>query len=278
MKITNRNRLTTALTYLLLALLGLFMLFPFYWMLRSSFMSEREILTVPIQWLPSSLKPDNYISAFQKAPFHRYLLNSAFLVLVNILGSVFSASFVAFGFTRLRFRGRNFWFAVLLSTMMIPYSVLMIPQFVGWQAVGAYNTFLPLTLPAFFGSAFNIFLVRQFYMGIPKDYDEAAVMDGAGYLTIYAKIIMPMSKPALCTVVVFTFMNVWNDFLGPLLYLDKDELKTISLGLQIFTGQYNSQRGMLMAAAAVCMIPMILVYFFAQRYFIEGITFSGLKG
>ena len=121
MKITNRNRLTTALTYLLLALLGLFMLFPFYWMLRSSFMSEREILTVPIQWLPSSLKPDNYISAFQKAPFHRYLLNSAFLVLVNILGSVFSASFVAFGFTRLRFRGRNFWFAVLLSTMMIPY-------------------------------------------------------------------------------------------------------------------------------------------------------------
>lgn len=266
------------LNYAVLAVCSIAMLFPFYWMARSSFMTDREILSMPIQWLPSRYNLENYQNAFEKAPFGRYFVNSFLIVLLNMAGAILSSSFIAFGFTRLRFKGRDFWFALLLSTMMIPYTVLMIPQFIGWQAVGAYNTFWPLVLPAFFGSAFNVFLVKQFYMGIPKEYDEAALVDGANYLTIYARIIVPMAKPALCTVGVFTFMSVWNDFMGPLLYLDAPELKTVSLGLQYFMGQNNSQWNLLMAASTVITIPMIVVYFIAQRYFIEGITFSGLKG
>lgn len=272
------KRKSRIVSMIILVLLSAVMLFPFYWMMRSSFMTNREITTVPIKWIPNQFLFDNYIGAFTIAPFSQYFLNSTIIVVINMIGHLFSSSFIAFGFTRLKFKGRNFWFAILLSTMMIPYTVLMIPQFVFWNAVGAYNSFWPLTLPSFFGSAFNVFLVRQFYMEIPKEYDEAALVDGANYRTIYRRIILPMAKPAMCTVGVFTFMNSWNDFMGPLLYLDKDQLKTVSLGLQYFMGQHNSQWNLMMAAATVITIPMIIVYFFAQRYFIEGITFSGLKG
>ena len=266
------------ISYVLLILIAITMLFPFFWMVRSAFMTNREITTVPIQWLPSEINLDNFVEAFTKENFGRYFLNSIFIVVINVVGAVLSSSFIAFGFSRLKFKGRNVWFALLLSTMMIPYTVLMIPQFLIWQAVGGYNTFLPLTVPCFFGSAFNVFLVKQFYSGIPKEYDEAALVDGANYFTIYAKIIMPMAKPAFCTVGVFTFMNTWNDFMGPLLYLDDQNLKTVSLALQNFMGQHTSQWNLLMAVATVITIPMIVVYFVAQRYFIEGITFSGLKG
>lgn len=254
------------------------MLFPFYWMVRSSFMSKREIMTVPIQWLPSHYDLNNFKDAFARAPFVRYFLNSAIIVVINVIGNILSASFIAYGFARLKFKGKNFWFAMLLSTMMIPQTVLMIPQFLIWQSVGAYNTFIPLTLPCFFGNAFYIFLVRQFYAGIPRAYDEAALVDGANYFTIYWKIILPMSKPVMCSVGVFTFMGTWNDFMGPLLYLDNENLKTVSLALQNFMGQYVSEWNLLMALATVITIPMIIVYFMAQRYFIEGITFSGVKG
>lgn len=264
--------------YMVLIILSIILLFPFYWMLRSSFMTDREIFSITPKWLPDELLIENYIKAFQTAPFVRYFMNSFVIVAANVVGAIFSSSFAAFGFTRFRFRGRDFFFGLLISTMMIPYTVLMIPQFIGWQAVGAYNTYWPLILPAFFGSAFNIFLVKQFYMGIPREYDEAALVDGANYLTIYGKIILPMSKPALCTVGVFTFMNTWNDFMGPLLYLNSQEKKTVSLGLQMFIGQFSQQWNLLMAAATVVMIPMIIVFFMAQKYFIEGITFSGLKG
>jgi multiple sugar transport system permease protein len=212
------------------------------------------------------------------APFSLYFRNSVFLVVTNMIGAILSSSFVAFGFGRLKFKGQGVLFALLVSTMMIPGTVLMIPQFVGWRSVGAYNTFLPLTLPAFFGSAFYVFLLRQFLMGIPKDYDEAAFVDGANYFTIYWRVIMPLSKPALCTVGVFTFMGVWNDFMGPLLYLEKQYLRTVALGLQVFVGQYRTQTNFLMAASTLAVIPMIVLFFMAQRYFIEGITFSGLKG
>lgn len=273
-----KKQINKVIIYIILCLISVCMLFPFYWMLRSSFMTDREILSMPIKWLPSTFNFDNYVEAFQKAPFARFFVNSLFIVIINLLGHVFSASFVAFGFARLRFKGRNFWFALMLSTMMIPYTVLMIPQFIGWKTVGLYNSFGPLIIPSFFGAAFYIFLVKQFYAGIPKEYDEAALVDGANYFLIYSKIIIPMSKPALCAVGVFTFMNTWNDFMGPLLYLDNPDLKTVSLGLQLFMGQNNAQWNLLLAAATVTTIPMIVVYFFAQRYFVEGITFSGLKG
>lgn len=266
------------LTYILLLLISVAMLFPFFWMIRSSFMTNREIMTTPIQWLPSHYDLENYKNAFARAPFARYFVNSAIIVLINMVGAILSSSFIAFGFSRLHFPGRKLWFALLLSTMMIPQTVLMIPQFLIWQSVGGYNTFLPLTVPSFFGSAFNVFLVRQFYAGIPKEYDEAALVDGANYFTIYSRIIVPMAKPVLCSVGVFTFMNTWNDFMGPLLYLDKEHLKTVSLALQNFMGQHNSEWNLMMALSTVITLPMIAVYFFAQRYFIEGITFSGLKG
>lgn len=273
-----RRKIKKIIITIVLILLSIIMLFPFFWMLRSSFMTKREIFTTPIQWLPERLRVENYINAFGKVNFGRSLLNSLFIAVVNVIGSILSSSFIAFGFSRLRFPGKNVWFALLLSTMMIPSTVLIIPQFLGWRAVGGYNTFLPLIVPCFFGSAFNVFLMRQFYSGIPKDYDEAALMDGANYFTIYRKIILPMSKPAVCTVGVFAFMNSWNDFMGPLLYLEKDELKTVSLVLQNFMGEHSSAWNQMMALATVITIPMIIVYFMAQKYFIEGITFSGLKG
>lgn len=273
-----RNKRKNIWIYIVLIVFSLLLLFPFYWMLRSSFMTDREIFSIRPKWFPDSFLFENYIEAFNTAPFGRYFLNSFFIVFANVTGAIISSSFAAFGFTRFKFKGRDFFFGLLISTMMIPYTVLMIPQFIGWQVVGAYNTYWPLILPAFFGSAFNIFLVKQFYMGIPREYDEAALVDGAGYLTIYARIILPMAKPALCTVGVFTFMNTWNDFMGPLLYLNSQQMKTVSLGLQMFIGQFTQQWNLLMAAAAVVMIPMIIVFFMAQKYFIEGITFSGLKG
>ena len=266
------------IAYILLILISIAMLFPFFWMVRSAFMTNREIMTTPIQWLPSHYDLENFKKAFERAPFGKYFINSAIIVLINMVGCILSSSFIAFGFSRLRFPGRKLWFALLLSTMMIPQTVLMIPQFLIWQSVGAYNTFIPLTVPCFFGNAFNVFLVRQFYAGIPKEYDEAAMVDGASYFTIYSKILVPMAKPVLCSVGVFTFMSTWNDFMGPLLYLDKENLKTVSLALQNFMGQHNSEWNLMMALSTVITLPMIVVYFMAQRYFIEGITFSGLKG
>lgn len=262
----------------LLILLSIFMLFPFFWLIRSALMTDREIMSMPMQWFPAEFKFSNYVEAMQRAPFLRYFLNSMILVVTNVAGHVLSSSFVAFGFARFKFPGKKLWFSLILSTLMIPYTVLMIPQFILWQSVGAYNSYWPLILPAFFGSAFNIFLVLQFYRGIPMDYDEAAVVDGANYFRIYSTIILPMAKPVLMSVGVFTFMNTWNDFMGPLLYTDKDALKTVSLGLQIFIGQYTGSWNLLMAASSVAIIPMLIIFFFAQRYFIEGITFSGLKG
>jgi multiple sugar transport system permease protein len=263
---------------IVLLLLSVFMIFPFFWLIRSAFMTDREIMTMPIKWFPNQINFDNFRGALKAAPFGIYFRNSTLLVAINVAAQIASSSFIAFGFARLQFKGQGFWFALLISTMMLPYTVIMIPQFVGWKAVGAYNTFVPLTLPAFFGSAFNVFLIRQFYMGIPKDYDEAALVDGANFFDIYLRIIVPMSKPALCSVGVFTFMGTWNDFMGPLLYLSRHSIRTVSLGLQIFIGQYRTQLNYMMAAASLAIIPMIIIFFLAQRYFIEGITFSGLKG
>jgi multiple sugar transport system permease protein len=241
-------------------------------------MTQREITTMPIQWIPKQFNFNNFRGALKAAPFGTYFRNSVILTVVNVTGTVLSSSFIAFGFARLHFRGRDLWFALLLSTMMLPFAVVMIPQFIGWRTVGAYNTFAPLMIPAWFGHAYNVFLIRQFYMGIPLDYDEAALVDGASYFMIYRRIILPMAKPALYSVGVFAFMATWNDFMAPLLYLDKPYLKTVSLGLHVFISQYTSQLNYMMAASSLAIIPMIAIFFFAQRYFIEGITFTGLKG
>lgn len=264
-------------TYLILCMLSCLMLLPLLWMIRSSFMSNLEVMKVPVQWLPSSFKADNFIEVLKEGNFWTCFGNSAVIVIFSVIGHVFSSSFAAFGFSRLNFKGKKLCFGLLMATMMIPSTVLMIPQFIGWQKVGAYDTFLPLILPCFFGNAFYIFMMKQFFDGIPKEYDAAALVDGAGYLTVYWKVILPMSKPVLCTVAVFSFMNAWNDFMGPLLYLESPEKKTVSLALQNYMGQHVNQWNLLMTFSLLAIMPIVLLFFVAQRFFLDGGTYSGLK-
>jgi multiple sugar transport system permease protein len=262
--------------YLILIIGVIVSLFPFYWMVRSAMMTREGIFSS--DFFPGDLHPENYKEALTKVPFLLYFRNTFTLVCLNLLGNLASSSFAAFGFSRIVFPGRNFFFGVLLTTMMIPGSVLLIPQFIGWKEIGAYNTLYPLFAASFFGSAFFIFLLRQFFSGIPKEYDESAFMDGANYLTIYWRLILPMSKPALTAVGVFTFMAVWNDFFGPLIYLNNRSLYTLSLGLQSFMAQYNTEWNLIMAASSVIILPTIIMFYAAQKAFIEGATLSGIKG
>lgn len=265
--------------YLLLVIMSALCLFPLYWLIRSSFMSSEEIFgALSKHWFPEKWRWENYSLALTAQPFDRYFLNTILLVGLNLIGSLLSSSMCAFGFSRLQFRGRNFWFGMVLISMMIPGTVLLIPQFIMWRNWGAYDTYWPLFAPSFLLNGFYIFLLRQFFQGIPLSYDEAARIDGASYPAIYIRIIIPLSKPVLMTVGVFSFMNTWNDFFTPLIYLNNSEKYTLSLGLQSFLGQYVSQWHYLMAASTVVALPMILMFFIAQRSFIEGITFSGLKG
>jgi len=263
--------------YAMLALISLLSLFPFFWLIRSSFMSSGEIFAMPMRWLPERFRWENYRYAITTFPFFQYFQNTLTLVVLNMAGNIFCSSFVAFGFSRIEFKGRNICFALVMSTMMIPYSVIQLPQFIIWLKLGLYDTLVPLWLPSFFINAFFIFLVRQFYMTIPRDYDEAATIDGANLLQVYWKILIPLSKPVLATVGVFTFMWTWNDFLGPLIYLKSKDNYTLALGLQSFLDRYVNQWHYLMAASTVVILPMILLFFMAQRFFIEGITFTGLK-
>lgn len=266
------------LVMIILLGLSVFMLIPLWWLIRSSFMNQLEILSVPVKWVPSSWKLHNFSEVLAEGNFWRSFGNSVFIAVCSMAGHVVSSSFVAFGFSRLNFKGKNFWFTLLMSTMMLPATVLMIPQFIGWQAVGAYDTFFPLILPCFFGNSFYIFMLRQFFNTIPNDYDNAAFLDGANYLTVYWNVILPMSKPVLTTVAVFSFMNAWNDFMGPLLYLESPKMKTISLSLQNYIGQYSNQWNLMMAYCLMAIIPIIFLYFLAQRFFTTGVSFQGLKG
>ncbi len=267
-----------AARYALLILIGLTMVFPFVWLVRSSFMSTVEIFTTPIKWLPRAWLWSNYQTALTSIPFLTYFRNTLVIEVFNVVGTVLSSSFVAFGFARIRFAGRTILFAAVLSALMLPTAVTLIPTFVIWKYLGGINTYYPLTVPAFFGNPFFIFMLRQFYMGIPRDYDEAAVIDGASYLRIYWNIILPLAKPALITVGLFHFMWVWNDFFGPLIYLSDSNKYTLALGLQSFLGQYSSNWNLLMAASTVVILPMIVVFFVGQKSFVQGATLTGVKG
>jgi multiple sugar transport system permease protein len=273
-----KNIVTRVCLYVVLIGFGIVMVFPLIWLIRSSLMTQREIFGMPFKWLPERVMWSNYGKALTMVPFFLYLKNTLFLVCTNLIGAIVSNSFIAFGFARIQFKTRNFWFSIVLLTMMIPWSVMLIPQFIGWKMIGAYNTYFPLTVPAFFGSAFFIFLMRQFYMTIPRDYDEAAYIDGANYLQVYLKVILPLSRPALTVIGVFTFMGIWNDFFGPLIYLSDSNKWNLSLGLTSFVGQYNSNWELLMAFSTVTFLPMAIVFFFAQKAFIQGVSITGVKG
>jgi multiple sugar transport system permease protein len=273
-----RKSKKTWVSYILLVSVGIVMFFPFYWLVRSAFMDRSDLFALPIRWFPRQIVLDNFIRAFTEVPFLMYFRNTLFLVCVNVVGAIFSSSFAAYGFAKINFPTRNFWFTLVLASMMLPNMVAFIPQFIEWKLLGGYNTYLPLTVPAFFAAAFNVFLIRQFYAAIPMEYDEAAVVDGAGYLTIYWKLMLPMSKPVLTTVGVATFIGVWNDYVGPSFYLNDESKWTLSLALRSFQDTFSAQWEMLMASAAITIIPVIILFFFTQKAFIEGANFTGVKG
>ncbi len=264
---------------ILLVALSIIFLIPLVWLVRSSLMDNTSIFLYPPKWIPDPFEWSNYDYVFRDYPLLRYLANTLTIVIPAVLGVVVSATVVAYGFSRIQWRGRELVFGVLLSTLMLPYVVTLIPTFFVWSKLGYVDTYVPLILPSWFGGGiFNIFLLRQFFRTIPREYDEAATLDGANHFQILWHVIVPLSRPALITIAILSFLFHWNDFLGPLIYLNSPDKFTLALGLSHFQGEYSAEWGRLMAASTVMLIPVIALFFFAQRYFIKGITMSGLKG
>lgn len=274
-----RKRISHLFAFVLMLLIGLIMVFPLFWMVRSSVMTQSEIFRKPMQWLPERIQWKNYVDIMTLRPFARWICNSAFIVVFNVLGTMLTCSMAAFAFARLKFRGRNVVFSMVLAAMMIPSATLLIPQFMIWKILHGIDTYAPLILGAFGAPGFYTFMLRQFYKGIPMDIDEAAKIDGASPLRIYMNIIIPLSKAPLVTVAIFTFTNCWNDFMGPLIYLSSERKYTAALGLRSFIGMYTGQWHYLMAASTVLVIPVIILFACCQKVFIGGINLSGgLKG
>ncbi|WP_217900093.1 carbohydrate ABC transporter permease [Paenibacillus herberti] len=264
--------------YVLLTAGGLVILVPFIWMLSTSLKIPSQVFAWPIEWIPKPVKFSNYVEALSMRPFILYYGNTFFITGLAVLGQVFSSSIVGYSLARLRWRGNNLVFALIMSTLMLPEIVRMIPTFVIFSKIGWVDTFLPLILPHFFAGAFNVFLFRQFFHSLPKDLDEAATVDGASLFGIYWRIILPLSKPVIGIVAINTFRYSWNDFLHPLIYLNDTKLWTITLGLRAFQQEFNIDWNLLMAASATSMLPILILFVIAQKYFIQGIVFTGVKG
>jgi ABC-type glycerol-3-phosphate transport system permease component len=273
------QRLIPALIVHGILLVGLvFMLAPLVWMISTSLKDPAYVFNLPPQWLPQPVRWSNYAQAFQQEPLLRYFGNTALITGLDVVGKVASCSLVAFAFSRLRWRGRDALFLVMLSTLMLPPQVTLIPQFVGYRVIGWTNTFLPLIVPNFFGGPFLTFLLRQFFMSLPQELDAAARIDGASTFGIFWRIILPQARPGLAAVAIFEFTGAWNDFLGPLIYLNTPDHFTLALGLRAFVAEWGPQWHLLMAASLVTIFPVLLLFFLGQRYFIQGIVFSGVKG
>jgi ABC-type glycerol-3-phosphate transport system permease component len=267
---------SAAVTALVWGVAVLFLI-PFLWMISSSLKPNYQIFETPPRWIPDPPAWGNYVAALTMLPFDRYVINTVIISGLTIIGHLLSCTLIAYAFARLRAPGRDALFIIVLATMMLPYPVTMTPLYVLFNRLGWINTFLPLVAPAFFGSAFYIFLLRQFFLTLPADFEDAATVDGANLLQILWRIILPLSTPALATVAIFTFQASWNDFLAPLIYLQKPDLYTVTLGLQFFRSTYTTNWAYLMAAALATSLPVIAIFFLAQRYFVEGITLSGIK-
>jgi multiple sugar transport system permease protein len=251
---------------------------PLFWMIRSSFMTLSELYIFPPLLWSRVMRWTNYRDAVTVVNFPLYFRNTMLIMIPVLVGTVLTSSMAAYAFARLQFPFKRFWFVLVLGSLMLPYAVTMLPTFLLWSKLGAVNTFLPLTVPAWLGGgAFNIFMLRQFFLTIPKELEEAAIIDGAGYFGIYYRIMLPLVKPALVVVTLFTFLAVWNDFLNPLIYLNNERLYTLALGLLQFKGTYSAQWQLLMAGSTILVIPPVLIFLVGQKYFIEGITLSGMK-
>jgi multiple sugar transport system permease protein len=277
--VVRRGRWSAHLWYLPLALLAIILLGPVLWMVSTSLKQPGTEFAYPPVPLPQPVVWRNYLDALAQQPFGRYLANTLIIAGTTTLGTVVSASLAAFGFARIRFPGRDLLFVLLLSTMMLPDVVTLVPRYILFSKLHWINTFLPLTVPPWFGGgAFNVFLIRQFFMGIPYELDEAARMDGANNLQIYRQILLPLAGPALATVAIFTVVANWNDFLSPLIYLNTPDRFTLALGLQNYQTLYGVQWAWLMAAAMVMVAPVVALFFAFQRFFVQGIQVTGLAG
>ena len=275
-KKTSVNRQTKKiLSYVLMTVIGIILIIPLLWMVFTSLKPMEEIVRYPPTFFPEKIVWENYLDTIAAFPFWRYARNTLFITVLVVIGNVLSNSFIAYGFAKLDFPGKKLMFALVLSTMMIPGFVTMIPQYVLFSKIGWVGTYLPLIVPSFFGNAFDIFLMRQFYLSINNELIEAAEIDGANHLYIWSHLMLPLTKPALITIAINSFNAAWNDFLGPLLYIQDQEKYTLQIGLQVFQNQATTQWNYLMAGATLVLIPTILLFFFAQRYFIEGMDLTG---
>lgn len=265
--------------YTIISVGGIVLMIPIFWMLSTALKEPSQIFVIPPQWIPRPMVWYNFVEALTSLDFSRYFLNTTIIAVASMIGTVFSTSLVAFGFARLRGPGRDLLFIVVLSTMMIPIHVVLIPRFIIFRYLGWIDTYLPLIVPTFVASSpFYVFLLRQFFMTIPLELDDSAKIDGCGPVGIYWRIMLPLSKPALVTVAIFTFMFNWNDFVQPLIYLSSMDNRTLSLGLMAFKDYYIVEWNLLMAASLVVVLPCLVLFFFAQKYFIQGIVITGVKG
>jgi multiple sugar transport system permease protein len=274
-----RRRITLGqiLIYATAIVIGLVMLTPFVWMLSASLKLNRDVFTFPIQWIPAEPRWQNYVDIWTKIPLALFVWNTAKITIAVTILQLLTSSFAAYAFAKLRFPGRDALFLGYIATIAMPWQVYMVPQFLLMRELGLHNTHMALILLQAF-TAFGVFLMRQFYQSIPDELCEAARIDGMNEYQIWWRIMLPLSKPALSTLTIFTFVSTWNDFLGPLIYLTKTELKTIQIGLRMFISQYSAEYGLIMAASVVALIPVLVVFLALQRFFVEGIATSGLKG
>ena len=265
------------LTYTIVILITATMLAPFVWMVSASLKLDRDVFAFPIEWIPSQPRWENYIDIWTKIPLGLFVYNTVQLTAVVTILQLLTSSFAAYAFAKLKFPYKNALFLAYIATIAMPWQVYMVPQFIMMRGFGLTNTLLALIcLQAF--TAFGVFLMRQFYMSIPDELCEAARIDGMSEYGIWWRIMLPLSMPALSTLTIFTFVNTWNDFLGPLIYLTKTEVKTIQIGIRMFITQYTQEYGLIMAASIVSLIPVLIVFLALQRFFVEGIASTGLKG
>ena len=263
--------------YVLLITLTLITLLPLIWMVSASFKLSTEVFTNPIRWIPETFHWENYIKIWEKVDFALFTKNSAKLTFLVTIIQLLTCSFAAYGFTKCKFPGRDTLFLCYVATIAIPWQIFMLPQYIMMQKFGLVDSHLGYVLLSSF-AAFGVFLLRQFFLGIPNELLEAARIDGLSEYGIYFRIVLPLAKPAMATLAIFTFVNGWNDFMGPMIYFNSEANKTIPLGIRMFVGQYSTDYQLIMAASVVSLIPVIIMYAFCQRYFVQGIASSGLKG
>jgi multiple sugar transport system permease protein len=278
MKIQSRKSMTLkAVVYILLILTALVMLLPFVWMLSASLKLDKDVFTFPVNWIPKNPRWLNYKEIWTVIPLGRFVYNTVKLTVIVTVLQLFTSSFAAYAFSKLSFKFRKALFLGYITTIAVPWQAYMVPQFVIMSKIGLNNSHLAIILLQAF-SAFGVFLMKQFYSSVPTELCEAARVDGLSEYGIYFKIMLPLSKPALSTLTIFTFVNTWNDFLGPYIYLTRQNLKTIQIGLRMFISQYSQEYGQIMAASVVTLIPVIIIFLSLQQHFVQGIATTGIKG